>query len=109
MSSSGLAGSAKAAHSHTGDTEGPPHTLERGYSVRSQETVDTLQQIEEELTEMKAKSDSADELIRLPPSDGLPLHLRNTLAQLHGKANQILATRIDAIVTSQSAAYASLG
>ena len=32
---------------------------------------------------------------------GAPLGLRNTMSQLHGNANKLLATRIDAILTSE--------
>jgi len=74
--------------------------MERSYSVRSQETVDTLQQIELELNSMKLQADDAEGVLKDPPSDGLPPQLRNTLAQLHGDANKLLATRIDAILTS---------
>ena len=75
--------------------------MERSYSVRSQHTVDTLQQIEDELAAMKLKCDEADGILDNPPSDGLPPQLRNTLAQMHGDANKLLATRIDAILTGE--------
>ena len=78
-----------------------PGRMERSYSVRSQQTVDTLQQIEAELAAMKLKCDEADGILKNPPSDGLPPQLRNTLAQLHGDANKLLATRIDAILTGE--------
>ena len=35
------------------------------------------------------------------PFDGLPVGMRNRLAQLHGDANSLLATKIDAILTSE--------
>ena len=38
---------------------------------------------------------------RVTPGDQLAPALRNELAQLHGNANKILATRIDAILTGE--------
>ena len=67
----------------------PPARLERSFSVRSQETVDTLQRIEDELGRMKIQSDEAQSILDHPPSDGLPLELRGSLAQLHGDATPV--------------------
>ncbi|KAL1511903.1 hypothetical protein AB1Y20_005184 [Prymnesium parvum] len=71
------------------------------YSMRSQETVDTLQEIESALLDIKRKTQQAEALMNDPPSEGLPPQLRNNLAQLHGDANRLLATRIDAILTGE--------
>ncbi|KAL1511902.1 hypothetical protein AB1Y20_005184 [Prymnesium parvum] len=78
-----------------------PSQLERMYSMRSQETVDTLQEIESALLDIKRKTQQAEALMNDPPSEGLPPQLRNNLAQLHGDANRLLATRIDAILTGE--------
>jgi len=57
-------------------------------SMRSQETVNTLDEIEQQLLAMKVKSDEADTMFSSPPPEGLPSSMRNTLAQLHGDANR---------------------
>mmetsp|Transcript_19375 Transcript_19375/g.43301 ORF Transcript_19375/g.43301 Transcript_19375/m.43301 type:complete len:180 (-) Transcript_19375:451-990(-) len=84
-----------------GDPSQPERPLQRMLSMRSQETVNTLDEIEQQLLAMKVKSDEADTMFSSPPPEGLPSSMRNTLAQLHGDANRLLATRIDAILTSE--------
>jgi len=46
--------------------------------------------------QVKAHADT----LASPPPEGLPLAMRNQLAQLHGDFNRILDTKIDAILTS---------
>ena len=78
----------------------PPHgRLDRQYSTASWNTVTTLQQLELEFEAMREASARADATLSHPPADGLPPGLRNELAQLHGDANKLLATRLDAILT----------
>lgn len=80
----------------------PDRTLSRQYSVRSTEVVDTLDQIELEVAAMEAQLAEADSVLtRYQPGDELNSQLRNDLAQLHGNANKLLATRIDAILTGE--------
>ena len=59
---------------------------------------DTLEGLEIELHEMEATSAAAAEALAGPP-EMLPVGLRTALASLHGSANKLLATRLDAIVT----------
>ena len=75
--------------------------LQRQYSVRSQVTVDTLEQLELEVLEMQTLQAEAENTLSSTPGDQLDPALRNSLAQLHGNANKLLATRIDAILTSE--------
>lgn len=74
--------------------------MQRMLSIRSQETINTLEHIELHLTAMRAQADEVDAYLAAPPKEGLPIEMRNELAQLHGDANKLLATRIDAILTS---------
>ena len=74
---------------------------DRQYSVRSLATVETLEQLELEVAAMQKQSGEAEQLLQTTPGDQLAPALRNELAQLHGNANKILATRIDAILTGE--------
>lgn len=71
------------------------------YSVQSQATVDTLASIELQLAQMTFKVDEAVKTLDEPAADGIDPQLRGDLAQLHGDANKLLATRIDAILTGE--------
>ena len=77
--------------------------LERQYSVRSTEVVDTLEQIELEVVAMETQLGQAEATLSAfkPGESELDPQLRNDLAQLHGNANKLLATRIDAILTGK--------
>ena len=74
--------------------------MERQYSTASWNTVLTLEKLEQDAAEMQQCSDNAEALLLSPPEEGLPLSLRNDLAQLHGNANKLLANHLDAILTS---------
>ena len=51
---------------------------------------------------MQRVCDGAEQTLQeLASPDNLDPKLRNQLAQLHGNANRLLATRIDAILTSE--------
>ena len=67
-------------------------------TARSLEMVETLDGLEAELAEMQGASDAAADA--LASDAGLPVGLRTKLASLHGTANKLLATRLDAIVTA---------
>ena len=67
--------------------------------MASQKTVSVLDQLKLDVLDMQQRSLRAEGLLNAPPDEGLPPSLRNDLAQLHGDANKILATRIDAILT----------
>ena len=78
----------------------PPGRLERQYSIASQKTVGLLDQIKFDLVDLQQRLSRAEAEIEAPqPADGLPAALRGELAKLHGDANKLLATRIDAILT----------
>ena len=62
--------------------------------------VETLDGLEAELVEMQAVSDAAADALA-GSHTGLPVGLRSELASLHGDANKLLATRLDAIVTAE--------
>ena len=80
----------------------PERRLERQYSVRSTEVVGTLAQIELEVSAMETQLSEADVILAAcKPGEEPDPQLRNDLAQLHGNANKLLATRIDAILTSE--------
>ena len=79
----------------------PPHRLMREMSMASRATHDTLEQIELEVLDMQRTCDAAEETLEKTAADQLEPQLRNDLAQLHGNANKLLATRIDAILTSE--------
>ena len=66
-------------------------------------TLETLREMEVEIASMEETSRSAADAIALAKTDaeGLPLGVRSSLAQLHGTANSLLATRLDAITTSE--------
>lgn len=49
---------------------------------------------------MEQQVQDADKKLSTTPGDQLDPQMRNDLAQLHGNANKLLATRIDAILTS---------
>ena len=80
--------------------QSPPGRLERQYSIASQKTVGLLDQIKFDLLDLQQRLSRAEaEIEAPPPTDGLPAALRGELAKLHGDANKLLATRIDAILT----------
>lgn len=82
----------------------PPRRLNRELSIASTLTHETLEQIELEVLAMQRTCDAAEQtLSKIATSDQLEPGLRNSLAQLHGNANKLLATRIDAILTSAPA------
>jgi len=64
-------------------------------------TLETLEQIEQEVLEMQLACEKAEQTLQTTPGEQLDPHMRNALAQLHGSANKLLATRIDAILTSE--------
>ena len=70
--------------------------------MRSTEVADTLDQIELEVGSMEAQLEEAEAILGgHKPGGELDSQLRNDLAQLHGNANKLLATRIDAILTGE--------
>ena len=77
----------------------PP--LKSHLSTKSFDTVDILRAIEIELNGMQEQSEAAAAALAIAACGGElpPVGLRNELAQLHGDANKLLATRIDVIVT----------
>lgn len=83
------------------DLGNAPVRMKRGYSIRSEEAVNTLHQIEELIRDLKLEAEAAEAIINNPPEDGPPSELRNKLAQLHGDAYKIMSTRIDAILTGE--------
>ena len=62
-------------------------------------TIATLDTLEAELSSMEAKSNSAAAAIA--SASAIPLGLRSELASLHGMANKLLATRLDAVQTTE--------
>ena len=85
-----------------GDVPAPPPTTQRApqYSVASQATVETLDKIEADAMGMVLRADVyAMELEHAPSGATLDPSMRNQLAQLHGNANKLLTTRLDAILT----------
>ena len=74
-----------------------PRAVERHLTSRSQAMQETLEGLETELHEMQETSERAEQLLGQPE---LPVGLRSELATMHGAANKLLATRLDAIVTS---------
>jgi len=80
----------------------PPHgRLDRQYSIRSSATVHTLEDIEQEVNVMSKRVEEVEGILQTTPPDQFEAGLRGELAQLHGNANKLLATRIDAILTSE--------
>ena len=77
-----------------------PGQLERSQTTRSSALAETLDRLEVELTEMQETSAAAREVLSVGTAKTLPLGLRSELASLHGSANKLLATRLDAIVTA---------
>lgn len=71
-------------------------------STRSLSTVHTLTNLERDMEEMRTTSQAAAQQIEAASSGGalIPVSLRGDLCTLHGSANKMLATRIDAIMTS---------
>lgn len=67
-------------------------------SEASAKATTELDRIAEQLHGMQIKSDDA-ELLLCDDRAELPLTLRNELCQLHGNANKLIATRLDAILT----------
>lgn len=69
-------------------------------SVASRTVCETLDGLELELADMTAQSDAVGKTIAgLSPDMPAPVGARSELAKLHGAANKLLTTRIDAIVT----------
>lgn len=68
-------------------------------SFMSQQTCGTLDDIERQLAQMSVQSTEADQELDDEEVAELRPQLRNELAQLHGNANKLLATRLDAILT----------
>lgn len=86
--------------------QSPPGRLERQYSIASQKTVGLLDQIKFDLLDLQQRLSRAEaEIEAPPPTDGLPAALRGELAKLHGDANKLLATRIDAILTGAHVSF----
>ena len=78
----------------------PPRTLDRQLSIASRNTHETLDSIEREVVGMQQKCFAAESTLSgATLASELDPKLRNELAQLHGNANKLLATRIDAILT----------
>ena len=93
------AGAAAATAASTAAEALPPGRLERQYSIASQKTVSVLDQLKLDVFDLQQRAVRADAIMSKPPAEGLPAKVRGDLAQLHGDANKILATRIDAILT----------
>ena len=87
---------AAAAQAH------PRGRLERQYSVASRQTVETLESMEAEVLLMEQQLEEATKVLQTQPPDQWQPQMRNDLAQLHGNANRLLATKIDAILTGGS-------
>ena len=75
--------------------------------------MEILEECGDELAQIIAEANEAEELLRKALAkaeasssnfescqSSLPWGVRNWLAQLHGNANKLLATRLDAIITS---------
>ena len=69
----------------------------RSFSVYSAQKLDSLDEMEADLREMQRKS--ADAEAELGGAGVLPVSLRTELSVLHGNANKLLATRVDAVIT----------
>jgi|EP00908_Phaeocystis_cordata_P013079 hypothetical protein len=95
------ASSAGATSSPAPAVAPPGRELSRKLSVMSQKTVETLESLEEQLSSMKLHCDEAEHDLDNPGDEGFRLGLRSDLAALHGNANRLLATRLDAILTSE--------
>tara|TARA_B110001452_G_scaffold82210_1_gene67221 strand:+ start:150 stop:815 length:666 start_codon:yes stop_codon:yes gene_type:complete len=106
-----------------------PPKLDRKFSTLSQQTVDTLETLEAQIKVMSVSADDAEKAraAAASPVTASPLptsltntrlsiqevatasagagelrpDLRNELAQLHGNANKLLATKLDAILTGE--------
>ena len=89
---------AEAAASSSGQPQG--RQLTHQLSVLSMKTVETLEGLEEQIATMKLHCDEAEHDLDNPGNDGFRSGLRSDLATLHGNANRLLATRLDAILTS---------
>lgn len=74
-----------------------PAARDRALTSRSLEMVETLETLESEIQEMQARSNAADDALE---KGEIPIGMRSDLAALHGSANKLLATRLDAIVTA---------
>ena len=68
--------------------------------VNHRSTHDTLELIELEVVDMQRICEAAENTLQHTAAVQLDPKMRNELAQLHGNANKLLATRIDAILTS---------
>uniref|UniRef100_A0A7S4BWA8 BAG domain-containing protein n=1 Tax=Chrysotila carterae TaxID=13221 RepID=A0A7S4BWA8_CHRCT len=85
-------------HAQAGShAQGRPPAVERKLSKASAQTTTELYEIASELAEMELLSKEAQRTLNT--SSELPPTLRNDLAQLHGNANKLIATRLDAIIT----------
>ena len=60
----------------------PPNRLDRQYSTASWNTVSTLQQLELEVEAMEKQTTDHEDTLDNPPPDGLPLGMRNQMAQV---------------------------
>lgn len=80
-----------------------PPKLDRKFSKLSQQTVDTLEGLEAQIKAMTVSADDAEKEVTNASAGAGELRpdLRNELAQLHGNANKLLATKLDAILTGE--------
>lgn len=95
------AGAAGAATAAAAPRPPPPAQLDRQYSMASTKTVETLTTLQLQVVQIQNACEEAEGMLASTPFDGLPVGMRNRLAQLHGDANSLLATKIDAILTSE--------
>lgn len=70
-------------------------------SIMSLQVVDGLDDIAQEIYLMAQSCDEAEKHLSKSSTDEMPHGLRNELAQLHGNANKLLATKLDAILTGE--------
>merc|ERR1712228_400280 len=90
--------SAAVAHIEPGSPSG--RGIVKRMSVASMEVANELDSIADNLSKMQLTCDEADTVLAdISDCSQLPVGLRNDLAQLHGNANRLLATRLDAIIT----------
>lgn len=89
--SAGTGAAGSAATDVSAETQGsapaqaqdaPPSRFERQYSTASWNTVSTLQQLELQVIGMETQLEAHRDMINKPPPDGLPLEMRNQLAQV---------------------------
>jgi len=95
-------GGGASAEQPVGSTEGSPATrnLNKRMSNASLQTVGELDSISAQLEMMRLQSENATAALASATCGAeVPVGLRNELSQLHGNANKLLATRLDAILT----------